>query len=82
MIWRQRKIVDLGACCGGTAFAINSKGQVVGESYDAQGRYQAFLWDDAHGMKAIGPGEDYSSAVAINQVGHVAVQAFPRTFFY
>jgi len=82
VIWRQRKIVDLGACCGGTAFAINSKGQVVGESYDAQGRYQAFLWDDAHGMKAIGPGEDYSSAVAINQVGHVAVQAFPRTFFY
>ena len=82
VIWRKRVAVDLGACCGGTAFAINAKGQVVGESYDKDGRYHAFLWDDDHGLKALESSEEYSSAVVINQVGHVAVQAFPHIYFY
>ena len=82
VVWRKRTLVDLGACCGGTGFAINSQGQIVGESYDAAGRYHAFLWDDTHGMKMLDVDDDYSSAVAINHATHVAVQAFPRTYFY
>ncbi|HEY7095241.1 MAG TPA: hypothetical protein VH437_00835 [Terriglobales bacterium] len=82
VVWRNRVPVDLGACCGGTAFALNNQGQVAGESYDAEGHYHAFLWDQAHGMKTIGPVDDYSSAAAINNTGRLVVQAFPRTFLY
>ena len=82
VIWRKRAMVDLGACCGGTAFALNSKGQVVGQSYDADGRYHAFLWDAVNGMKTIPMAEEYSSAVAINDAGHAVIQAFPHNYFY
>jgi probable HAF family extracellular repeat protein len=82
VLWRKRKPVDLGACCGGTAFALNVHAQVVGESYDSEGRYHAFLWDNAQGMKTLDTEDDYSSAVAINKAGHVVVQAFPRTYLY
>ena len=82
VIWRNRVPLDLGACCGGTAFALNNQGQVAGESYDAEGHYHAFLWNRAHGLKTIGPVDDYSSAAAINNTGQVVIQAFPRTFLY
>jgi uncharacterized membrane protein len=82
VVWRKRVPGDLGACCGGTAFAINSRSQAVGEMYDTAGRYHAFMWDEAHGMKTIDADDDYSAAVAINQAGHVVVQAFPRTYLF
>jgi probable HAF family extracellular repeat protein len=82
VLWKGQTPVDLGACCGGTATGINNQGQVVGQIYDAEGLYQAFLWDKAHGIQRIVPDGDYSSAIAINDAGHVIVQAFPRILLY
>ncbi|HVO81644.1 MAG TPA: hypothetical protein VMT28_12995 [Terriglobales bacterium] len=82
VLWRGHEAVDLGACCGGTATGINQEGQVVGQIYDAQGLYHAFLWDQTRGIQSIVPGDDYSSALAINDAGHVLVQAFPRILLY
>lgn len=82
VVWKDGKAVDLGACCGGTATGINDQGQVVGQIYDAQGLYHAFLWDKTHGTQNLVPGEDYSSALAVNDRGHVIVQAFPRLLLY
>jgi probable HAF family extracellular repeat protein len=78
VVWKKGKVVELGVCCGGTAIAINDHGQVVGQFYDAQAVYHAFVWDSAHGVQNIVPGDDYSSAVAINAAGHVLVEALPR----
>jgi probable HAF family extracellular repeat protein len=75
-LWKQGKPVALGACCGGRATALNDRGEVVGEAYDKQGRYQAFVWDEKAGLRRLGPADTYSTAVAINQRGHVVVYAF------
>ena len=75
-LWRKNKVVGLGACCGGRASALNSRGDVVGEAYDKQGRYQAFMWDEKAGLRLIGLEDTYSTAVAINERGHVLVYAF------
>jgi uncharacterized membrane protein len=77
-LWRKGKAITLGACCGGRATALNSPGEVVGEAYDKQGRYQAFLWDQKAGLRLIGPPDTYSTAVAINEAGHVVVYAFTQ----
>src|SRR5215213_3163155 len=45
----QLSITDLGTLPGGNesgAYSINSRGQVVGTSTTASGRYHAFLWED------------------------------------
>jgi len=55
VVWRQGKPLGLGACCGGRATALNDHGEVVGETYDKQGRYQAFAWDEKAGLRVIGP---------------------------
>jgi uncharacterized membrane protein len=72
--WEKRSIIDLGGCCGGTARAINAKAQVVGDVYDEQGRYRAFLWDHVGGLRLLGLPGDYGSAVAINDSGHILLQ--------
>jgi probable HAF family extracellular repeat protein len=82
VIWRDRHVVDLGACCGGTAFALNSKGKVVGQSYDADGQYHAFSWDATNGMKKIGLAEDNSATLDINDAGHMIIQAFPHNYLF
>src|SRR4051794_9238287 len=82
VLWRNGALIDLGACCGGTAFAVNDRGQVAGQIYDKDGHYHAFLWDVGAGLQTIGVDEDYSASVAINKAGHVAVQAFPHTYLY
>jgi uncharacterized membrane protein len=76
VLWKQGKAVSLGACCGGRAIALNDAGEVVGEVYDKQGRYQAFTWDGKSGLKVIGPSDTYSTAAAVNSRGHVVVYAF------
>ena len=78
VIWKKESPTSLGGCRGGTATGLNNHGQVVGQVYDDQGRYDAFLWDSAHGLQHIGPSGTFSSAVTINDAGHVVVQEFTR----
>jgi probable HAF family extracellular repeat protein len=81
MIWKRGSVTDLGSCCGGVAKAINNQGQVVGSLYDEGGIYRAFLWDQAHGVKFLADAGSYSSAVALNNLGHVVVQRFEKGVF-
>lgn len=81
-LWRQGKLVALGGCCSGTVRGINQRGQIVGQLNDKQGHYGAFLWD-GHNVILIAPPEGtMSSAIAINDAGHVLVQSFvPNAVF-
>src|SRR5271169_5444136 len=80
--WTRNTVQSLGGCCGGSAKAVNKNGQVIGDVYDENGRYHAFLWTAIHGLQLIGPADSYSSAIAINGRGHVVVQAFSEVFLY
>jgi hypothetical protein len=73
--WSNNVPHTLGLCCGGTLKAANRSGEMVGEAYDEQGRYQAFEWHlSRHEPRLIGT-EHYSAAVAINDAGDILVQA-------
>jgi probable HAF family extracellular repeat protein len=65
----------LGGCCGGSAKGINKRGDEAGDVYDERGRYHAFVWTEARGIAPIGPPDVYSASVAINDLGHIVVQA-------
>ena len=80
--WTQSAIRSLGGCCGGSAKGVNGNGELIGDVYDETGRYQAFLWTASRGMRSIGPADRYSSAIAINALGHVVVEAFSDIFVY
>ncbi|MFZ0284105.1 MAG: hypothetical protein WAL32_02645 [Terriglobales bacterium] len=73
-LWKSGRVISLGGCCGGVANGINNRGQIIGDLYDQAGRYRAFLWDSIRGMQYIGPENGYSSAIAINDSGHVLLQ--------
>jgi uncharacterized membrane protein len=72
--WNNSGPHSIGLCCGGTIKAANTAGEVIGDAYDVQGRYHAFVWNPAHGQRMVGPAESYSSAVAINDAGHILLQ--------
>jgi len=80
--WNKNTIRSLGGCCGGSAKGVNKNADVIGDLYDETGRYQAFVWNANRGMQAIGPPDRYSSAIAVNDHGHVVVQAFSEAFLY
>ena len=80
--WTNNVARSLGGCCGGSAKSVNKDGEVVGDVYDAGGRYEAFLWTPSRGLHQIGPADRYSSAIALNDRGHVVVQAFSEIFLY
>jgi probable HAF family extracellular repeat protein len=80
-LWSRQGARALGGCRG-TAVSLNATGQVIGDAYDDQGRYHAFLWTAREGMRPIGPEAPFSSAIAINDRGHVLVQAYPSVFLY
>jgi len=82
MLWTKGSAAPLGGCCGGTATSVNNRGQVVGDIYDKEGQYHAFFWDESRGIQPIGPSDRYSSAIAINDDGHVLVQAFSENYLY
>jgi hypothetical protein len=69
-------------CCGGTAKDGNERGQIVGDAYDEQGRYYAFLWEQHSGLKRIGPTNASSSAIAINAHGDVLIASYPEVYLY
>ncbi len=82
VLWRKGKAVPIGGCCGGIAHAINRRGEIVGQINDKEGRYSAFLWDAAHGLRSIAPPGARSTALAINEAGHVLLQSFtPNAVF-
>ena len=80
--WNKNTIRSLGGCCGGAAKGVNNNSDVIGDVYDAKGRYRAFLWNAKEGIQPIGPPDRYSSAIAVNDHGHVVVQAFSEIFLY
>lgn len=82
-LWNADKTTPLGGCCGGRVFAVNNSGDVAGELDDHEGRYSAFVWDAKLGIKMIAPPDARSSsALAINDSGHVLIQAFsPNQIF-
>jgi len=77
VIWQGAKVAPLGDCCASTAYAINNHGTAIGNIYDKGGKYRAFVWDEAHGLRRIGPSEGFSAALAINQAGDILMQDFP-----
>jgi probable HAF family extracellular repeat protein len=75
VVWQQHTLRPIDSCCGGSAMGSNRSGEVVGDAYDDNGRYHAFLWSKARGLQSIGPPQEYSSAIAINVRGHVLIEA-------
>jgi hypothetical protein len=57
-------------------------GDAIGNVHDDRGRYHAVLWTKGGGIKQIGPVNEYSTAIAINDYGHAIVQAFSKVFLY
>jgi hypothetical protein len=72
--WSNTVPHSIGLCCGGILKAVNERGDMVGDAYDAQGHYQAFTWSPLRGRRIIDPADSYSSAVAINRAGHILLQ--------
>ena len=72
--WSDNSPHSLGLCCGGTIKAANAVGVMIGDAYDEQGRYHAFVWSSANGQRPVGPSDHYSSAVAIDAAGHILLQ--------
>ena len=72
--WKNAAPHSLGLCCGGMLKAVNERGDMVGDAYDAQGHYHAFRWSPDSGQHSIDPTDAYSSAVAINNSRHVLLQ--------
>jgi hypothetical protein len=62
--------------------AVNKSGVMIGDQYDRQGRYHAFLREPERDLRSIGPEARYSSAIALNDAGHVLLQAFPDVYLY
>jgi len=83
VLWHSQKMLSLGDCCGGTIRAMNNYAQIVGQINDKQGHFSAFVWDSSHGFKSINPTKSLNStAIAINDSGHILVQAFVPNEIY
>ena len=81
-LWRKTGPLDLGICCAGTARRINGAGLIVGDTYDSDGHYHAFLWTAAQGAKRLDQsGEGYSSVVALNARGTVLLRSTPAALW-
>jgi uncharacterized membrane protein len=78
--WSRKGPHSIELCCGGILKAANGAGDSVGDAYDAQGRYHAFLWSQSHGQQAVGPTDGYSSAVAINDAGYILIQVAKEVY--
>jgi len=74
------KTTQLGTLGGdySVAFAVNSQGQVTGESRTSNGQIHALLWTKSGGMQDLGTlGGDASSGQAINDSGQIAGESHP-----
>jgi uncharacterized membrane protein len=82
VVWTRQDPHPIPTCCGGVARRVDSAGAVVGDAYDADGRFYAFLWSNAGGLQRIGPSKGFSSVVAADDHGRVLVDVLGRTFAY
>jgi uncharacterized membrane protein len=82
VLWIDGVLRPLGQCCGGAARDLNRAGQAIGDVYDASGAFQAFMWSAASGFHSVGPAVRYSNAIALNDRGHVVIQALPKVYLY
>jgi probable HAF family extracellular repeat protein len=82
VVWQHHALRAIESCCGGSAMGSNRNGEVVGDAYDDNGRYHAFLWTKARGLQSIGPPQEFSSAIAINVRGHVLIEAPSGALYY
>lgn len=82
VLWRNESPASLGGCCGGTVTALNNRGEAAGQVYDERGNYTAFRWDAGRGMERIGPPDVYSSAVTMNNKGHILIQEYAKQAVY
>ncbi|HUU98162.1 MAG TPA: hypothetical protein VM487_20715 [Phycisphaerae bacterium] len=76
-LWEDGEMIDLGTLGGANSYGndVNSAGQVVGFSNNAQGRHRAFLWEDGE-MTDLGTlGGLRSWGTAINEAGLVVGSA-------
>lgn len=78
--WTHGDLKSLGGCCGGSVRDLNSSGDAIGDAYDNQGRYRAFLWTRDGGLQLIGPEDQYSSAIALNDAGVIVVQGLHKNY--
>jgi uncharacterized membrane protein len=82
VFWKDGALIDLQICCAGSARGVNSEGLIVGDTYDKDGHYHAFVWDAAQGAHLLSvPGEEYSSALALNGHGDILLKATPGGLF-
>ncbi|HKU25373.1 MAG TPA: hypothetical protein VJQ54_07870, partial [Candidatus Sulfotelmatobacter sp.] len=82
VLWKGNSIIDLHVCCAGIARGINQKNVIIGDTYDPQGRYHAFLWRREGGEHLLSvPGEQYSSALALNSRGDILLSVTPGGVF-
>jgi uncharacterized membrane protein len=82
VLWKNGPVVDLKICCAGLARTVNGRGVIAGDTYDRNGRYHAFLWDDVHGAHLLSiPGEEFSSVLALNPRGDILLKATPGGLF-
>ena len=85
-LWKDGAAVDLGTLpgdCFSQAFAINSEGQVVGQSFScASNTVRTFLWEngsmvDLNALIPPGSGLQLVEAIAIDDLGEIAGDAVP-----
>lgn len=80
--WSHGRLHQIDTCCGGSAKDISRQRTVIGDRYDANGHYSAFIWTTNDGVQSLGPANRFSSAIAINARGHALIEASPDIYFY
>ncbi|MGA8442961.1 MAG: hypothetical protein WB714_32405 [Candidatus Sulfotelmatobacter sp.] len=90
VLWKDGVITNLGNLpgdCGSSAFAINSLGQITGDSYNCvTGAPHPFLWENGrmYGFNLVPPvGTEmlYSEPASINEKGEIVGYSFLNTGF-
>jgi probable HAF family extracellular repeat protein len=90
VLWKQGVITNLGNLpgdCGSSAFAINSRGQITGDSYNCvTGNSRPFLWENGHmyGFHFVAPAGtelEFSEPASINDEGEIVGYSYLNTGF-
>jgi probable HAF family extracellular repeat protein len=86
VVWKHGRMHDLGTVPGdpcSRAYALNSRGQVVGLSSDCVNALHAFVWEEGGPMLDLntlipsGSGLQLTNAININDCGEILAKSFP-----